>query len=100
MSQAAANQVTQPAKADSRRTMAVRFGDLLGRCKRCGKPFEPKPIRLKTKTMTECCETCQCRNFFDGLDMPTPPALLDRYTKLPTLTDKEWHKKLNADEAA
>jgi hypothetical protein len=68
-----------------------------GVCKRCGKDFHPKPTRLLTKPMTECCETCQCRNLFDGLDMPTPPELLDRYTKLPALTDAEWRRKLRYD---
>jgi hypothetical protein len=69
-------------------------------CRRCGKPFTPKPTKLKTIPMTRCCETCACRNFFDGLDLPTPPSLLDAHTKHPALTDAEWRKKLKEDEAA
>lgn len=69
-------------------------------CARCGKPFQPKPTKLKKIPMTRCCETCQCKNFFDGLDLPTPPSLIDRHTKHPTLSDAEWRKKLRNDEAA
>lgn len=69
-------------------------------CKRCGKPFQPKPTKLRITKMTTCCETCQCKNLFDGLDLPTPPGLLDRHTKHPTLTDAEWRKKLHGDEAS
>lgn len=49
--------------------------------------------------MTKCCETCQCKNLFDGLDMPTPPSLLDKHTKHPTLSDREWRKKLKQQNA-
>ncbi len=63
-------------------------------CLRCGKPFIPKPTKLKTIKLTRHCETCQCRNLFDALDMPTPPELLDKYTKHPTLTEKEYYRKL------
>jgi hypothetical protein len=69
-------------------------------CRRCGKLFTPKPTKLKTIPMTRCCETCQYKNLFDGLDLPTPPDLLDRHTKHPTLTDAEWRRKLHSDEAA
>ena len=69
-------------------------------CKRCGKSFRPKPTKLRITKMTTCCETCQCKNLFDGLDLPTPPGLLDRHTKHPTLTDAEWRKKLHGDEAS
>lgn len=65
-------------------------------CKRCGEPFNPKPTKLKTTPMTRCCETCSVRNIFDGLDLPTPPELLDRHSKLPTLSEAEFRRKLRA----
>lgn len=63
-------------------------------CKRCGKPFTPEPSRLKAMGMTRCCKQCQFRNLMDGLDIPTPPAMLDRHTKVPTLTDREYRKAM------
>ena len=77
---------------DAQRALAPATG--YAACQRCGKPFQPKPTKLKTIPMTRCCETCQCKNLFDGLDMPTPPSLLDRHTKHPTLTDEEWRREL------
>lgn len=74
--------------------MAEQFASLLPKCKRCGKPFEPRPTRLKGIPMTRCCEECACRNFFDGLDLPTHPSLLDKHTKNPTLTPEEWRRKI------
>jgi hypothetical protein len=35
------------------------------------------------------------RNLTAWLDMPTPPDLLDKHTKHPTLTRDEYRKKLN-----
>lgn len=61
-------------------------------CKRCGKPFKPELFLGKPQT---CCYPCMFRNLSDGLDMPTPPALLDKFTKHPTLSDAEYQKKLN-----
>lgn len=66
-------------------------------CKRCGNPFTPRPTRLKAMLMTRCCETCCVRNLFDVLDLPTPPELLDRHTKHPTLSQVEFHKNLKDD---
>ncbi len=63
-------------------------------CKRCGKPFVPKPTRIKTVPMTRHCEHCFARNLIDGMDLPTPPDLLDRYTKNPALTEAEFKAKL------
>jgi hypothetical protein len=40
---------------------------------------------LKVLKFTTCCPTCQARNLFDALDLPTPPFLLDRHTKIPQL---------------
>lgn len=65
------------------------------KCKRCGATFTPKPTGLAVTKMTTCCETCQCRNIFDGLGLPTPPEMLDPYTKIPTLTDAEYRKELH-----
>ena len=59
-------------------------------CKRCGKIFQPKQTKLRTHKMTTCCEACEFRNILDGLDLPTPPSMVDRHTKNPTLTDAEW----------
>lgn len=67
-------------------------------CRRCGQPFTPKPTKLKTIPMTRCCETCACRNLLDGLDLPTPPSLLDRQTKHPTFTDAEWLRKSESQD--
>lgn len=30
----------------------------------------------------------------DGLGLPTPPEMLDRHTKRPTLTDAEYRKEM------
>lgn len=65
-------------------------------CKRCGALFQP---RLTTLGMTKCCPDCACRNLLDGLDLPTPPILLDRHTKHPTLTDAEWRRELGKQDA-
>ncbi len=35
------------------------------------------------------------RNLFDGLDMPTPPELLDRHTKHPTISEREFKIQLS-----
>lgn len=62
-------------------------------CKRCGSEFMPEWIAL-FKRYAEMCETCKVRNIFDGLDMKTPPELLDRHTKHPALTDSEFKESL------
>ncbi len=67
-------------------------------CRRCGKPFRPKPTNLKITKMTTHCINCQCRNLFDAFDLPTPPELLDKYTKHPTLTETEYRQKLKEDK--
>lgn len=64
-------------------------------CKRCGKLFEPKPTKLKSIPLTTCCGNCAVRNLFDALDLPTPPELLDKYTKIPTLTEGEFYRRLD-----
>lgn len=63
-------------------------------CPRCGKPFVPERTKLKTLPWTRHCKVCRVRNMFDGMDLPTPPDLLDEYTKNPTLTGEEWRTKL------
>jgi len=35
------------------------------------------------------------RNLFDGLSMPTPPHLIDKFTKHPALTPEEYQSKLD-----
>lgn len=70
----------------------------MANCKRCGQPFQPQPTKLKTIKYTRCCDTCKVRNLFDGLDMPTPPEFLDKYTKHPTLSEREFKIELNKVE--
>lgn len=65
-------------------------------CKRCGKLFTPERTRLRKMPFTRCCDTCKVRNLTDGLGLPTPPELLDRYTRVPTLTEEEYRRKLFA----
>jgi hypothetical protein len=55
------------------------------KCPRCGKPFKPEKIDF---SWTRCCQTCRVRNFLDALELETPPALLDKYTKVPQLLDE------------
>ena len=40
------------------------------------------------------CGECGLRNLFDGLDMMTPPELLDKHTLRPALTQAEFRKSL------
>lgn len=61
-------------------------------CKRCGKLFVPT-LRFG-KRLSTCCDNCSFRNLMDGLGMPTPPELLDKHTKVPTLSDEEYRRKL------
>lgn len=63
-------------------------------CPRCGNPFEPIKLKALGK-MSRFCDTCGLRNIIDGLDMPTPPELLDSHSKIPTLTEEEFQRKLN-----
>lgn len=67
-------------------------------CKRCNVEFTPRPTRLKFRPMTDHCNTCMARNILDGLDLPTPPELLDRFTKHPALTNKEFQEMLDKDK--
>jgi hypothetical protein len=62
-------------------------------CARCQQPFDPKDS-VFTGTPSRFCSACQCRNLFDGLRLPTPPAMLDRHTKVITLTDAEYRKAM------
>lgn len=68
------------------------------RCKRCGQLFKPKRLPLKTIPWSTCCDVCGLRNLFDGLGMPTPPELLDLHTLIPTLSQDEYRRKLEAFE--
>lgn len=63
-------------------------------CPRCGGPFVPKPTNVKVVPITRFCDDCQVRNLFDGFDLPTPPELLDRHTKHPTLSEREFKARM------
>jgi hypothetical protein len=67
-------------------------------CLRCGKPFYPRWLDGLNK-WNSCCRQCGMRNLLDGLDMPTPPIMLDAKTKHPTLTDAEFDQKLGEPNA-
>lgn len=54
-------------------------------CKRCDKPFDP--LWMDGQTPRLCCGACAFRNMLDGLGLPTPPALIDKFTKHPLLLD-------------
>ncbi len=70
-----------------------QFFQAMKPCKRCGKRFKPTMLKAIRKKST-CCEMCQVRNVLDGLGMATPPALLDRHTRRPMLTDEAWRKEM------
>lgn len=59
-------------------------------CKRCGKSFIHQPEQLTTRF----CEMCECRNLMDGLGLPTPPSIVDPYSKHPTLSEREFQNEL------
>jgi hypothetical protein len=67
-------------------------------CKRCGEPFEPRLLERLQKMSTHC-GVCEARNLFDGLDLPTPPRFLDRHTKRPTLSEREFQAELQKDKS-
>lgn len=60
-------------------------------CLRCNKPFVPFDTPMGSARFCRC---CQQKNVFDLLDLPTPPLLLDKLTRHPTLTDAEWSRKI------
>lgn len=66
-------------------------------CKRCGALFDPKKGIAGPNPLIKPrhCTTCQTRNLIDGLDMPTPPALLDKFTRHPTLTERQFQKAIS-----
>lgn len=86
---------------ESKREPGAAFGAAHGSaaatCKRCGKQFKPRRLKLLNK-MADCCEACGIRNLCDGLGLPTPPELLDRHTKLPALTRRDFWAQLEADD--
>ena len=63
-------------------------------CKRCDKPGGPFKSLVRNTPDCPCCENCQARNLFDGLDLPTPPELLDKHTKHPTLSQWQYRKEM------
>lgn len=68
------------------------------KCSRCGQMFRLQNTGFGF-LLTKCCENCLFKNLLDALNMPTPPDLLDRYTKHPTLTEAEWRRKLLENRA-
>lgn len=62
-------------------------------CPRCHKPFVPIPIP-ELKRLSSFCDTCSARNLLDSLDLPTPPALLDSFSKHPTLSKAEYFRQI------
>lgn len=62
-------------------------------CKRCGDPFEPVLFDAINR-MSTCCELCSFRNLTEACGLPTPPELLDPYSKVLTLTEWDYQKKL------
>ncbi len=62
-------------------------------CPRCGNAFIA--VWLKSlKKWSNFCGACSCRNLYDALKAPTPPELLDSKTKVPTLTQEEYRRKI------
>lgn len=58
-------------------------------CPRCHRDFVPHPA-AEYKGDTKFCDACRYRNLMDGLGLPTPPAMVDPYTRRPTLTQAEY----------
>ena len=67
-------------------------------CQRCGRPFQPEWCDTLARWV-RFCGTCQARNLFDGFDMMTPPALIDKFSKRPALTESEFQRSLAKEEA-
>ena len=65
------------------------------RCLRCGNPFVPFETPMG---QARHCRTCAARNIYDFLELPTPPLLLDKHTKIPALTNEEWDSKIRKHE--
>lgn len=74
--------------------MATETAIQFTQCRRCKTFFNPVLLPAINK-MATCCETCRLRNILDGLDLPTPPELLDCHTKHPTLTSQEFAREIN-----
>ena len=75
------------------------MSDPIKKCVRCGRPFNAKMLPKFLRKVTpdgrdRHCDTCQTRNLFDGLGMPTPPELLDKHTLKPSLTDRDFQQQL------
>jgi len=66
-------------------------------CTRCNKPYSPRWLAGLNK-FSNCCDPCGLRNIFDALDLPTPPEMLDKHTKIPTLTKAEFYNELHKPE--
>lgn len=74
-------------------------------CLRCGKPFDPEAVKRELKGFgrgpgfePRFCVTCMVRNMTDALDLPTPPRLLDKFSKHPTLSDREFDRKIKEEK--
>lgn len=64
-------------------------------CNRCGKEFPPK-FCAPLKRFYNHCDQCRLRNLFDCLDLPTPPEMLDKFSRNPTLSERQYHKSLSS----
>ena len=62
-------------------------------CKRCGRPIAAEWI-YELGRWREFFEVCQCRNLHDGLGLPTPPELLDKFSLKPALSERDFKKQL------
>lgn len=65
----------------------------MSKCNRCNRLFEPE-YNEKYQYYSRCCKNCGYRNLMDFLDIPTPPELLDKYTKIPCLSKEEYNRKM------
>lgn len=64
-------------------------------CRRCSKEFIPAWLDALGRP-SRFCGTCMLRNLYDGMNLPTPPDLLDRFTTRPTLSEAEYRRELEA----
>jgi hypothetical protein len=65
-------------------------------CPRCGRVFTPEWVKV-LGCWGKFCDDCGFRNVMDGLGLPTPPSMLDRFTTNPALTREDYYRQLNKD---
>ncbi len=54
------------------------------KCPRCGKEHNATLLGEPSKF----CSQCLARNLFDGMELETPPHLIDKFSKHPMLLPK------------